>query len=346
MTKNGRKNHTIEHVAKKAGVSMMTVSRALSSPHLVQEKTRNRIYRVIHALGYRPHSAARALAKKHARMNSIGVCFPFQHFLFTVDYYLRLLQGIEDAVEEAGYDLVIYNAIRKKPESQAGYARFLTSGSVDGLIVVAPTKDDGNLDLLVHSNAPFVLLGCRPEEKGVSYVDSDNRQGARLAVEHLIKLGHRRVATITGNMMSSNAVDRLAGYKQALKKHGLPVADELIVSGDFQLTGGYEGMKRLLALKKRPTAVFCANDFMAVMAVKAIREAGLSTPRDVAVVGYDDNNFAKEKNPPLTSVRQPCYEMGKLACEKLIEFVEEKSSGPFSIAMPSQLMVRRSCGFE
>jgi LacI family transcriptional regulator len=343
---HGSPKKTIAHVAKKARVSMMTVSRAISAPHLVNEMTRDRVYKVIQELGYRPHSAARALARKNSRLDVIGVCFPFQHFLFTVDYNLRMLQGIEDAAEEAGYDLMIYNAVRKKKESDAGYARFLTSGAVDGLIIVAPPKDDPNLDLLIKMSAPFILLGCRHTAKHVSFVDSDNKQGARDAVEHLIKLGRRRIATITGNLNSSNACDRVTGYKQALKKHRLPIDDDWIVSGEFQMAEGYQAMKTLLSLPHRPDAVFCANDFMAVMAVKAIREIGLNVPKDIAVIGYDDNGFAKDKNPPLTSVRQPCYEMGKMACEKLIEFVEKKISGPHMISMPSQLIIRRSCGFE
>ncbi len=343
--KNGINHKTIEHVAKKAGVSMMTVSRAISAPDSVRPATREKIYKVINAIGYRPHPVASALAKKNTRVGIIGVCLPSHHFLFTVDYYLRLFRGIEDAVEKRGYDLLIYNTI-KKSGGAVDYARFQTCGFVDGLIVVAPPVGDPNLDQLCHINAPFIIASARPVKKGMSFVDADNRQGAFAAVEHLVKLGHRRIATIAGDLTSSNGIDRVAGYRKAMKKHGLAIHDELIVSGDWQLDEGYQAMKKLLALKKKPTAVFCANDFMAVMAMRAIREAGMNVPRDIAIVGYDDNDFCIEKRPPLTSVRQPCYEMGKIACEKVIDFVEEKKRGPVAIMLANQLMVRKSCGSE
>jgi LacI family transcriptional regulator len=211
------------------------------------------------------------------------------------------------------------------------------------LVASAPLQDP-IIPNLLHDRIPFVSVGRYPDER-VHYVDVDNVGGARMAVDHLIRLGRRRVATITGRLDMTHGQARLEGYHQALEARGIPVEDELVVEGDYTENSGVLGMQQLLPAS--PNAVFVASDMMAIGALKAIREAGLRVPEDIALIGFDDILAASAIRPTLTTVRQPIERMGAMAVEMLLNMLEEppeEGSPVQRIILPTELVIRESCG--
>jgi LacI family transcriptional regulator len=202
--------------------------------------------------------------------------------------------------------------------------------------------DDPLVEALTNSKIPFILVGRHPTNPKVSYVDVDNVNGVVTMMNHLFQAGHRRIATITGPQNVIAGSHRREGYLSALRAHNVTPEDALIVEGDFSETGGYTAMQQLLP--HRPDAVFAASDIMAVGALRAIREAGLRVPEDVAVAGFDDMPFAARTEPPLTTVRQPIQRTGALVVETLIDLIEHPDSQPQRIVLPVELIVRASCG--
>jgi LacI family transcriptional regulator len=231
------------------------------------------------------------------------------------------------------------------PEGQeADCQRVLRSGYLDGVIVASSSLDDPLIPNVLQCGIPLVSIGRHPD-KQVHYIDSDNIGGARMAVEHLIRLGHRRIATVTGRLALNAGQDRLEGYRQALLAHGIPVKDDLIAEGDFTERSGTTAMQRLLSTS--PTAVFAANDVMAIGALKAIRAVGMETPHDVALVGFDDIPIASMVEPSLTTVRQPIERMGSMAVDLLLNLLQspsEQETLPHRIILPTELVIRDSCG--
>jgi DNA-binding LacI/PurR family transcriptional regulator len=210
------------------------------------------------------------------------------------------------------------------------------------VVVSSAPLDDPIFPRLLEDGVPFVLIGRYSHERA-SYVDVDNVVGARMAVEHLLRLGHERVATITGPLNMCAGQDRLEGYRQALAARGIPVDEDLIAEGDFTEGGGRAAMRRLLP--HRPTAVFAASDMMAVGAIKVLREAGLRVPEDVAVVGFDDIPLASMVEPPLTTVRQPIEQLGSMAVELLVSLMENPGEETVHrVVLPTELVIRASCG--
>jgi LacI family transcriptional regulator len=224
------------------------------------------------------------------------------------------------------------------------YNQVLRGHHFDGMIMLSSDIDDPLLPRLIRDRLPLVLIGQHPYLEGIVSVDVENREGARLAVEHLIGLGHRRIATICGPLVMTAGLARRDGYKQALLAAGIPISADLQVEGDFTQEGGYAAMRRLLGLGRRPHAVFVASDTMAIGALRAISEAGLRVPADVAVVSFDDLPAAAYASPPLTTVRQPISELGSTAVRILIEQIESADTAPSLVRLPTSLVVRASCG--
>jgi LacI family transcriptional regulator len=212
---------------------------------------------------------------------------------------------------------------------------------LDGVIITATRAGDSLIPRLLESQVPLVVQG-RHEDPGISYVDTDNVTGAATAVGHLLRLGHRRVATITGPLDNTAAQDRKQGYLDAFRNRGRLVDEALIVSGDFTQASGYEAMQRLLP--HEPDAVFVASDTMAMSALRAIREAGLTVPGDIALVGFDDLPQSATVDPPLTTVRQPIRRVGALAVETLIDILQNGFEPPRRLVLPTELVIRDSCG--
>lgn len=337
---------TLEEVAKLAGVSRSTVSRVVNQHPNVRPEVRERVWEVIRKTGYQPHAAARSLATRRTRV--IGLIIPQAvTTLFTDPYFPILIRGVADACNAHNYHLMLSLFSRRRvQESRARqdllYQQVLRGRYLDGVVVSSAPLDDPIFPRLLEDGVPFIIVGRYPHERA-NYVDVDNVAGARMAVEHLLQLGHERVATITGPLNMCSGQDRLEGYRQALAARGIPVDEDLIAEGDFTEQGGQAAMRRLLP--HRPTAVFAASDMMAVGAIKVLREAGLRVPEDVAVVGFDDIPLASMVEPPLTTVRQPIEQLGSMAVELLVSLMENPGEETVHrVVLPTELVIRASCG--
>ncbi len=329
--------YTLEDIARLAGVSRSTVSRVVNNHPSVRPEVRQRVWQVIREVGYQPHAAARNLATR--RSDIIGLVIPEAvSTLFTDPFFSLLIRGITDACYEQGYHLML--ALFSTPAQEEDlYNRLLRSHYLDGVILASTRLDDPLIERLVGDRVPFVSVGRHPHPQ-VSYVDVDNVAGARMAVDHLIRQGHTRVGTITGPLNMAAGQDRLEGYKQSLAAHHIPLDDRLIVEGDFTENGGLAGMNRLLALEPPPTAVFVASDTMAMGALRAVRQAGLRVPEDVAIIGFDDVPQATYLDPPLTTVRQPIQRLGEIAVRVLVDVIAQGPEIPQRVVLMPELVVR------
>jgi LacI family transcriptional regulator len=335
-------NPTLEEVAKLAGVSRATVSRVINDQPNVRPEVRERVRQAVQQVGYRPHAVARSLVTR--RTGILGVVIPEAvSTLFTDPFFPLLLRGATEACNAHKHQLMLV-LFNDPAGEQEMYERVLRNGYLEGVVIASATLGDPLVALMQRDGIPFVSVGRLPDEQ-VHVVDADNVGGARIAVEHLIRLGHRRIATIAGPADMLAGQDRLEGYCQALQAHGLPVAEELIVHGDYTEAGGKLAMQRLFPAA--PTAVFVASDTMAVGALKWLREAGQCVPDDIALVGFDDIPMASAVEPRLTTVRQPIGRLGALAVELLVGLLQGAPSArppAQRVVLPTELVVRESCG--
>jgi LacI family transcriptional regulator len=332
---------TIEQIAEIAQVSRSTVSRVLNEHPNVRPLVRERVLRVMREHNYAPHAAARSLASSHT--NIIGLVIPRSAAtIFAEPFFPLVIQGVTEACNAQRYFLML--SMITADLEQDFYNRILRSRHFDGIIMLSSDVDDPILPLLIRDRTRLVLIGSHPYFQDLTWVDGANAEGAHMAVTHLIKLGHRRIATITGPLEMAVAMDRRDGYKRALLEAGLGVHPALIVAGDFTQESGYRAMLQLLGLDQRPTAVFVASDSMAVGTLRAIREAGLSVPGDIALVSFDDLPVASFADPPLTTVHQPVPELGARAVELLIERIKQPDLAPANVRLATSLVIRKSCG--
>ncbi len=332
---------TLEEIGRLAGVSSATVSRVINNRRGVRPETRERVWAVVDRTGYQPNAAARSLAGQPAQV--IGLIIPeTAHILFTDPYFPRLIQGISQACKRHDYllSLFLFHAV----EDERKLSSYLLQASLlDGLIITATQIGDPLVGQLIESQMPFVQIGQHDDAR-VSYVDADNQAGAYSAVSHLARLGYRRIAAITGPMNNSAAVERKEGYLAALRDRGRAADPALVIEGDFTEGSGYESMLRLLP--QEPDAVFVGNDTMALGALRALRQHDVTVPADLALVGYDDLPPARLAEPPLTTVRQPILRAGQLAVETLIDIITHGTAPPRRIMLPTELVVRTSCGAD
>jgi LacI family transcriptional regulator len=333
-------NLTLQEIANRAGVSLSTVSRVINDHPNVSDKVRNRVMKIIEETGYQPHAAARSLASQRSRV--IGLVIPRSvHTFFTDPYFSRLTQGVAQACNLHDYTLSLF-LFHTVDDDRKLFPRVSRKGFLDGVIVQATPEGDAFIPQLSKGNIPFIVAGRPHWTEGVSYMDVDNVNGAYTAVAHLIHLGHRRIATITGPLSTSVAKDREVGYRKAMSDRGFSVNGDLIVESDFTENGGYNAAKRLL--RQKPDAIFVASDTMTLGAMRALREAGLSIPRDIAIVGYDDLPPARYANPPLTTIRQPILRFGIKAVEALLDIIKNGNTPNRRIIFETELVIRASCG--
>ena len=329
----------LEQIARLSGVSRSTVSRVINDDPNVSAATRAKVMQVVKRVNYEPNAAARGLAA--GRTQVIGLVIPMGvSALFADPYFPLFTQGVSSAANARDYSVMLWLA---EPEYERRQIRkIMYSGLIDGVIVASMLTNDSLVQALIEGDLPFILVGRHPTDSHVNYVDVDNQSGAQTAVEHLLRLGRQRVATISGPQNMIAGVDRLTGYRRALQAAGRELDPTLIAIGDNTEAGGYLGMQSLLP--QAPDAVFAASDAMAAGALRALRDAGRRVPDDVAVIGFDDIPFAEHSDPPLTTIRQPISRMGFVAMETLADLIEHPEPQPRHVILPTELVVRSSCG--
>ncbi len=330
---------TLREIADRAGVSVGTVSNVINGTAAVSAERRERVLAAIRELDYQPNHVARSLKLKKTRMLGMVISD------ITNPFFPQLVRGAEDAALKNSYLLITFNT-DDNVEREKRVLSVLRQRRVDGvLLVVAPNAgDDGHIRGILDSGMPIVCLDRLPAGIEVDSVSVDNVAGARDCVRHLISMGHRRIAILTGPKAVQTAAERLQGYQEALIQAGIPADPGLVLEGDFRSESGYRLGRALLAGSDRPTAVFVCNNMMALGLLRALAELGLNCPRDVAIASFDDFPLAEAFQPRMTAVAQPAYSIGYRGAELLIARIEGRPAEPrpSRIRLATQLLVRES----
>jgi len=330
---------TLHELAKAAGCSVSTVSRALnSSAHPVNDKTREHILSLASKLDYRPNMTARGL--KTDRTFTIGLIV----YNIASPFTPVLIRGIQEYLKQRDYFSIIIST-DWDPDLESEAVHQLISRSIDGVIFVETWRDESNntLDL---ANKPYVYVYRLFDGEYANSVIIDDQYGSHLAVEHLVNLSHRRIGFINGPHGWASSKDRLLGYQQVLESTGIPFDPALVQDGTWEVQSGNQAAQKLLALPDRPTAIFAANDLMALGAIYAVQGVGLNVPNDIAVVGYDDQDFASFSNPTITTVHSPSFEMGQMAAQLILDRLENQIEIKDPVRVQGKLIIRESCGGE
>jgi LacI family repressor for deo operon, udp, cdd, tsx, nupC, and nupG len=325
---------SIKDVANQAGVSTATVSRALSLPDKVSEKTRQRVLRAVEKTGYRMNAAARQFRRQ--RTDTILIVVPD----IGNPFFSNIIQGIEAEAQQHGYRVVLGESGASQKDSTS-YAAYMQQRHADGAILLSV---DGAEEFAADSQDMPVVMACEYlPNSPFPTVRIDNSKAARDAVSYLAGLGHRRIAYINGPPVSPLCKDRLRGYKQAMKAAGLAIEAGWIAAGDYSPESGYQAARELLQLKNPPTAIFTASDPMAIGAMRAATELGKNIPRDLSLIGFDDIRFAEYMSPSLTTVHQPRELIGKTAMLKLVKLLAGETVADKAI-LEHELIIRESTG--
>jgi len=325
-------------VAKKAQVSIATVSRVINNLPRVRPETRLKVEQAIQELNYRPNRVAKRLRNRSASSNLIGVLIPdIQN-----PFYVEVLRGIEDVAYANKYALIMCN-FSQDENKQRRYLDLLKSESIDGLIAAPTSEHDLAVAGLVRSGLPIVCVDRGLVDVDVDVVMVENRNGAFMAVDHLAKSGYKRIAYISGLPKIPSSRQREQGYLEALEANGLPIDRELIKYGDSRHDSGVKLCEELLNLPSPPDAIFTGNNLITLGALETIHKRKLKIPEQIAIIGFDDMYWSISLNPPLTAVRQPAYEIGKRAAEQLMFRIDDPSRPTVSIVMKTELMLRDSC---
>jgi len=328
----------IRDVAKLAGVAPITVSRVVNGADSVTEDTRQRVQHAIDQLHYVPNTLARSLRSRQSHTIALIVSD------ITNPFWTTVARGVEDTAAENDYRTILCNT-DENPAKETTYLNLLVERRVDGVIIAPTTRDKQQLAMLKQLQVPCVLIDRRVAGFKADRVYGDSRTGARLLIDHLIELGHRRIALINGPRTISSAQDRADGYRESLLAHGLAVEASLIFQGDFKQESGQRLTQQALACDPRPTAIFAANNFIALGVLQALHDAGLRVPEDMALACIDDLPYLAAIDPFLTVAAQPAYEMGEAAARLLVERLTTNRTGKVrEVVLPPQLIVRRSCG--
>jgi LacI family transcriptional regulator len=327
----------IKDIARESGFSIATVSRVLNNTdYPVRPLVREKILETAQIMGYHPNMLARSL--RTDRTNAVGILVDDLLSPFTPP----VVRGIQDQLKENNFIGLIVNSDWDLEQEQAGLVSLL-SRPVDGIIFVEYSHLTTS-EALANANKPGVFVHRLFSTPIKNSVVPDDIYGASLAVEHLIHLGHRSIAYISGLKNWHNSLERLEGYKKTLELHGIELVEEWIQPGDWEVEGGYKGAQSLLQLPNRPTAIFAANDLMALGAMYAIQDAGLSVPHDIAVVGYDNREFTWIVRPNITTVVMPVYEMGRIAAKILLQQITDGTRENEEVKVRGELIIRDTCG--
>jgi LacI family transcriptional regulator len=334
------KRTTSRDVARLAHVSRTTVSFILNNvPGVsISAATRQRVLDAARKLNYSPNVAGRKLVSGKSYTIGLVLCQAPEQ-IFTDAFLPQVILGVEQAAMQQGFHVLLKPV---DPNDTGGYARLITENHVDGILLSGPRQDDQALMRLHQQGVPILLMGQLPQTD-IPFVDVNAAAGAELAVQHLIGLGHRYIGMITNAPLDyTSAQQRREGYVKALKKAKLPLNKALIRAGNYTPASGYQAMQALLQVMPRPTAVFVASDVVALGAIRAIKQAGLDLPRDVAMVGFDDIPLAEFYDPPLTTIRLPAFGLGWAGGERLIRLIQGEGLNDTSLLLESKLIARQS----
>ena len=329
---------TIRDVAERAGVSPITVSRVINNSGYVSQETRLRVEAAIAELQYVPNSLARSLRFK--RTHTLALVLTD----ITNPFWTTVARGVEDVASQCGFNVILCNTDENEAK-QSEYLNVLLQKQVDGFLLVPARSTPDPIVLIQSQKVPTVVLDRQVPGAQVDIVRGDSEGGAYQLVRLLLSLGHRRIAMLSGPVSISTAADRVTGYCRALQELGLEAQAELICYGEYTQESGYQMAQKVLSLIPRPTALFAANNFIAIGALRALREAGVHVPEDMALVSFDDIPPAFVIEPFLTVAAQPAYEMGRRATELLLARLSGQAPPECQeIVLPTEIIVRRSSG--
>lgn len=326
---------TIKDIAKKANVSVTTVSRVLNNKPDVGDQTRTKILKLIEELNYKPNSVARGLVMQ--KTHTIGLIIPD----ISNPFFPQVARAIEDKAQKSGYSIIFFNTDNHLEKEKKAVELF-KSKQVDGLIVSLSLGNEEILKELKAANYPVVQIDRSVLSNSYPLVSIDNKNSAYQMVEYMLKKGYKKIAHITGDLKTTTARDRLAGYKKALNDYQVEINEDYIIKGDYTQQLAFEAMQTLLKLKEPPTAVFAANDLSAAGVYKALFAAGLNIPADIAVAGHDDIDIASLLRPELTTMRQPKYSLGEKAVSVLLKMIDNYEAEVEAQILKTKLVIRES----
>jgi DNA-binding LacI/PurR family transcriptional regulator len=334
---NAGRAHTIADIARLAGVSKSTVSRALNDSPLIGDETKERIRALAEEHEFRINAPARRLRLKQSHTIAF-VTYPYRADFTVPDVFmLEMMSGISSALHAAGYDMLV---VQVEPNDTTWAGDYLEAGRVDGFVLLSATCTQGHIRRLVELKAPFILWGIPPGSHGFCSVGGDSFAGGRAATEHLLASGRRRVAFLGGPAAESEVKDRLRGYEAALAAAGVALDPELVAHGSWSQASAVAALRELVGRAPDLDAVFANSDLIAIAAMDALRDLGRRIPDDVAVVGYDDISLARFSNPPLTTIRQNGPLAGTLLAQNLVQHL--RTGVITNVSIPAELVVRES----
>ncbi len=329
-----KKTISIEDVARRANVSITTVSRVLNNFPTVTPKNRARVEEAIAFFKFKPNVSAQRLAR--GVNNSIGLVMPGYPGIFHSFYAIELIRGVGHACEAIKSDLVFHISDGNSP---------INNSNVGGVIFADMIENRKQVEAAVASGIPCVIINNEAKELNVSYIAVDNRLGGEMVADYLVSFGHKRIATVTGNLSTQSGLFRFEGFKKFLEKKNIQLPKEYVYVGDYSRRSARQGVEQFLKLpkEKRPTAIFAASDDMALEIIAALMEAGLKVPEDMSVIGFDDNPACLYGPVGLTTMRQPLFKMAEDSVRLLHNIINGKQKSRAQIILPPELVVRESC---
>jgi DNA-binding LacI/PurR family transcriptional regulator len=330
---------TMRQIAERANVSIGTVSHVINETAAVRPKLRERVLEAIRSMGYQPSALAQGLRKN--RTNMLGMVIPD----ITNPFFPSVVRGVEDVAYKRSFRVILCNT-DNDPAKEASYVSELRSYRISGLLIIPAGGADitGHLKAYAAASVPVVCIDRVPDGWKGDAVLVANTEGAYQATRHLIQMGHKRLAVISGPLGLTNSAERLKGFTRALDEAAIAIEPEFVQESRFDTVSGHQAALRLLRMLPRPTAIFACNDLMAFGVLQAVRELGLRCPEDISIAGFDSLEFTKFTDPSLTSVYQPGYQLGATAARLLLERVDGLRSAPKKVLLPTDLKKRNSVG--
>ena len=329
---------TISDVAKLAGVSKSTVSHVINETRFVETETKDRVLQAIEELNYRPSKVAQSLTTN--KTFTIGIIVSD----ITNHYFGELIRSIENVLDASNYSLIVCNT-DEQLERERAYLELLTSQQVDAIIAAATSQNWDELFVTQLKNIPVVFLDRTFDEFGdYAYAGANNYAGVYEGTEHLIRQGFERIGILAGFQRLSSMRERLQGYKDALTKYGIPIREDWIVYSELSVEAGFNAASQILSLDDRPTALLINNNFLSLGTLTCVKQLGLRVPQDVALIGFDDHPWAAVSSPPLTVIRQPVGQLGKIAAEMALALVKNEPLAQQKVVLDCELLIRESCG--